>query len=208
MSWFLRGLRKGIKTEKFPKEKPLEIAPWSTRLKGDGEVDCPTNAIKGGKWEPGRCVFCRRCYPAYRPTGDVDIYAVGRTVGLFKKSFYLYPIDVGTCGGCNLELKAISSPQYDMTRFGIFFTNTPRQADALVVMGVMTERMREVLFNAYEAMPKPKLVIALGACAISGGIIGAGSEIKPDVVIPGCPPNPYTILKALIEARTRKGEEK
>jgi len=91
-----------------------------------------------------------------------------------------------------------------MTRFGIFFTNTPRHADALVVMGIMTEGMREAYMRAYDAMPEPKLVIALGACAISGGIFGSGIP-DPDVVIPGCPPAPYTILDALVRAKGGEG---
>ncbi len=165
---------------------------------------CPTSAIGDGHWDPEKCIYCRRCYPSYSPTGNIDVYKVHRKVELFKRSFYIYPVDVGTCGGCNLELKMISSPQYDMTRFGIFFTNTPRHADALLVMGVLTERMKEPLLNAYEAMPEPKLVIALGACAISGGIMGNGSPIRPDVVIPGCPPSPHVILKALVKAKGEK----
>ncbi|BDC18563.1 NADH:ubiquinone oxidoreductase [Acidianus sp. HS-5] len=200
MSWFLKGIKRGIKTEKFPKEEPLDVAPWSTELKGEGKVDCPTNAIDNG-WEKEKCIFCRRCFPEYKPTGNVNIFGVEKNNTTFKRSFYIYPIDVGTCGGCNLELKLLTSPQYDMSRFGIFFTNTPRHADALLVMGIMTEGMREALMRAYEAIPEPKLVILLGTCAISGGLLGLPPEIKGDVKIAGCPPNPYTILKALMEAK-------
>lgn len=205
MNWFLKGLIKGIRTEKFPKEEPKEVALWSTRLKGSGEVNCPISAINKGVWNAENCIFCGRCYPSYIPSGDVNIFEVKNSNKLFKRSFYVYPIDVGTCGGCNFEVKLLTSPQYDMSRFGIFFTNTPRHADALLVMGVMTEKMKEVLKRAYDAMPEPKLVIAIGTCAVSGGIIGEKADIKPDVVVYGCPPNPYTILKALIEA---KGGEK
>lgn len=201
MSWFLKGIKRGIRTEKFPKEKPLEVAPWSTKIEGEGKVNCPTNAIEDNKWAQEKCVFCRRCFPSYKPTGDVNIFKVEKRNPTFRKSFYIYPIDVGTCGGCNLELKLLTSPQYDMSRFGIFFTNTPRHADALLVMGIMTEGMREALMRAYEAMPEPKLIILLGACAISGGLLGLPPEIKGDVRIAGCPPNPYTILKALVETK-------
>lgn len=200
MNWFLKGIKKGIKTEKL--EEPKDVAIWSTRIvkTGESETYCPTNAINE-EWNPEKCIFCGRCYPQYSPNGDVNIFEIKQSNKLFKRSFYLYPIDVGTCGGCNFEVKLLTSPQYDMSRFGIFFTNTPRHADALLVMGVITERMKDVLHKAYDAMPNPKLIIALGSCAISGGIIGEKPEIKPDVIIYGCPPNPYTILKALIKAK-------
>ncbi|MFP3165585.1 MAG: NADH:ubiquinone oxidoreductase, partial [Acidianus sp.] len=129
--WFLRGVRKGILTEKTPKD----IAEWSTKIEGKGVVNCPTKAIENGKWIAERCIFCRRCYPNYKPNLNYEISIIKGTQKLFKKSFFLYPIDAGSCGGCNMELKLISSPQYDMTRFGIFFTNTPRHADAIIVMG-------------------------------------------------------------------------
>ncbi|BFH74234.1 hypothetical protein SJAV_21780 [Sulfurisphaera javensis] len=205
MNWFLKGLKKGIKTERVIQKN--EIALWSTRImkaKENGKVSCPTSAIENSIWNPERCIFCGRCYPYYYPNGDEDIFEVKQNNKLFKRSFYVYPIDVGTCSGCNFEVKLLASPQYDMTRFGIFFTNTPRHADALLVMGVITERMEEVLERAYDAMPNPKLVITIGTCAISGGIIGRNPKIKPDVVVYGCPPNPYTILKALIKAKGDK----
>uniref|UniRef100_A0A2U9IPG2 NADH:ubiquinone oxidoreductase n=1 Tax=Acidianus sulfidivorans JP7 TaxID=619593 RepID=A0A2U9IPG2_9CREN len=214
MNWFIKGIKKGIKTEKFPLKAPEEVAIWSTRIiknekEAEEEVLCPTNALEKGEWNPGKCIFCGRCYPQFSPNNDINIFEIKQqnsNTKLFKHSFYIYPIDIGTCGGCNFEVKLLASPQYDMSRFGIFFTNTPRHADALLVMGVITERMKEVLERAYDAMPNPKLVIALGTCAISGGIIGNRPEIKPDVIIYGCPPNPYTILKALIKAKGDKLE--
>ena len=201
--WFLKGIFKGIKTGKFPKKAPLDIAPWSTALDGKGNVDCPVEAIKDGEWNFEKCIFCRRCLPEYAPNGDTAIYKVSGNDMTFKKSFHLFPLDSGACGACNVELHNIAAPQYDMTRLGIFFTNTPRHADAIVIMGVWTEGMGKVLERALEAMPGPKLVIAMGACAISGGIIGTGvtDKINADVVIGGCPPNPYTILSALMKAR-------
>ena len=196
--WFIRGLKRGVITE----DKAKEIAPWSTEISGSGEVNCPTDAIRDGKWEPSKCIFCRKCYPNYRPTLNPYISTLHKSEKAFRRSFYLYVVDAGTCGGCNLELKLIASPQYDMTRFGIFFTNTPRHADALVLTGVLTERMNDVIKEAYEAMPSPKVVILLGACAISGGIIGKGIPSDANIIVPGCPPNPFTILDALRKVKS------
>lgn len=201
--WFGEGLRKGRKTEKFPFAPPEEPPLRPSYMEGNDEVYCPTEAIKDGKWDPGRCIFCRLCEPKYRPTGKQGIFNVGSTQPLLKKSFYLYKLDSGSCGACNIELGTIFDPQYDANRLNIFITNSPRHADAIVVMGVQTERMRGALKNAYEAMPEPKLIISLGACAISGGIIG-DSPMERDqyhVEIAGCPPSPYTILEAIARAR-------
>lgn len=201
--WFLRGLRKGIRTEKFPEDKPVEIALWSTELTGEGHVECPVDAIVDGQWNFEKCIFCRKCTPSFAPNGNVNIFRVRNKEPAFRKSFHLFPFDSGACGACNAELHNIASPQYDMTRFGIFFTNTPRHADAIVIMGVWTQGMKKALDLALDAMPGPKLVIAMGACASTGGIMGKGAleNEKFDVVIGGCPPNPYTILSALEKAR-------
>lgn len=201
--WFLKGLRKGKQTEKFPAEGAVSPPLRPSRLVGDGTVNCPTEAISDGVWIPGKCIFCRRCEPDYVPTGEQDIFEVRRTNQIFRKSIYLYKLDSGSCGACNTELSTIFDPQYDAHRLNIFETNTPRHADAIVIMGIMTDRMKEPLARAYEAMPEPKLVIALGACAISGGILGSGpmTDADYDVEIAGCPPSPYTIIDAIARAR-------
>ncbi|MEM3852507.1 MAG: hypothetical protein QXP70_05845 [Methanomassiliicoccales archaeon] len=201
--WFLNGLRKGIKTEKFPASPPEEPPLWPSRLTGEGDTTCPVGAIEEGKWDREKCIYCRRCMPNFRPTGDQRIYTVQKVSPLFKKSFHIYPLDSGACGACNIELQNIFAPQYDANRFGIFLTNTPRHADAIVIMGVYTSGMEEALRLAYEAMPEPKLVIALGACALTGGIMGKAplQHSEYNVRIAGCPPSPYTILFALLDAR-------
>jgi Ni,Fe-hydrogenase III small subunit len=121
----------------------------------------------------------------------------------FNRSLYLYPIDSGTCGACNMELQALTSPHYDMNRLGLFFTNTPRHADALLIMGVHSQRMVEVIDKAYNAMPNPKLIISLGDCALSGGLIGECPELSKKAIlkIPGCPPTPNTLLEGLIKVK-------
>ena len=108
----------------------------------------------------------------------------------------------------NKPIVAISaplfSPQYDTNRFKIFMSNTPRHADALVVMGVYTDGMEAVLKEAYDAMPSPKIVIGIGACALSGGIIGSRAMEKYDIEVAGCPPTPASIINAIIKARGKK----
>jgi Ni,Fe-hydrogenase III small subunit len=208
MNWFLKGLKKGIKTEN---SAPSDVL-WATRLEPGQAVNesakaadrCPTQAIDEQGWKPERCIFCRLCEPDYQPTGDHRLTKVLRSERVFRRSFHVFPVDLGTCGACNTELKLISAPQLDMTRFGIFFTGSPRHADALLVMGVSNRMMEEPLRRAYEAMPSPKLVIALGTCAASGGIFKE-SGIRADVVVAGCPPSPYTILDALLKAKGEKG---
>lgn len=206
--WFIEGLKKGKKTEKFPSGIPLSPPLRPSKMEGEGKAECPTNAIENGKWIEERCVFCRRCEPQYGPTGDHSLYSVKNSDRLFRKSIYLFKVDSGACGACNTEFSTIFDPQYDANRLKIFETNTPRHADALIVMGVMTEGMRDALERAYEAMPEPKLVIALGACAITGGIIGeeALDRTRYSVEISGCPPSPYTILEAIHRAKGDKGD--
>ncbi len=201
--WFLEGIKKGRKTEKFPKVPPKDPPLRPSRLEGKGEIDCPTNAVENDAWDSGKCIFCRRCEESYRPTGNQDIFTVKSTNHLHRKSFYIYKLDSGSCGACNTELSSIFDPQYDANRLNIFQTNTPRHADAIVIMGVLTDGMKEVLQKAYEAMPDPKLIIALGSCAISGGIIGESALPRDqyNVEISGCPPSPYKILKAIYMAR-------
>ncbi len=202
--WFLKGLRNGKKTERFPAADPGEPPLWPSVLEGKGEAACPTNALESGEWNAGKCIACRRCVPQYLPTGNQKTYSLSQVAPrLLSRSFYLYQVDSGTCGACNAELLSILSPQYDASRLNIFLTNTPRHADALILMGVYTEGMDEVISKAYEAMPDPKLIIALGTCAISGGVIGKAPVLssKAVVEIQGCPPSPYTILEAIVEAK-------
>ena len=197
--WFLNGIKKGIKTEKNPDESMFK-PDYPSVLEGKSSYDCPTGAISNGTWIKEKCIFCGRC--DLRPTGNQNIYNIhGKMPEIFKRSFYLYPIDSGTCGACNAEFKSIFSPQYDANRFNIFEAETPRHADALLIMGVYTNGMEKIIEEAYNAMPDPKIVIAMGACTLSGGIIGSGINKKFNVEIAGCPPTPYSIISAILRYR-------
>jgi Ni,Fe-hydrogenase III small subunit len=204
-NWFFRGLKKGRMTSKFPASEPESVSPWSTRpvRAREGLVTCPTDAIAGDSVVMEKCISCGRCSGSFDPEGSVSTSISKKVEPHFRRSFNIFMIDTGSCGACNLEVKALSNPIYDMHRLGIFFTSTPRHADALLVVGVLSDEMKEPLRLAYEAMPDPKLIFAIGACAISGGIIGKGVEevVQADVLVPGCPPNPFTILDALIKSK-------
>jgi len=122
------------------------------------------------------------------------------------RSLSIRQVDAGSCNGCELEIHALSNVFYDLERFGLRFVASPRHADVLMVTGPVTKNMREALSRTYNAMPDPKWVIAIGRCAVDGGIfsgsdavVGGVKEVVPvDLHIGGCPPPPIEILKGLI----------
>ena len=124
----------------------------------------------------------------------------------FGKSLHIREVDTGSCGACESEIIATTNPIYDIQRFGINFVASPRHADALLVTGPVSKNMALALKKTYDAMPEPKFLITLGDCALDGGIfkdayyVEAGvKKILPVVFhIPGCPPKPIEIIKALL----------
>lgn len=197
---------------------------------------CPTDAItieaSGiSSLDTGRCVFCRACENAcpanlIKFTSNHSLSAMKRedlviTPGsdpgkdqrppaaarLFRRSLKLRQVCAGGCNACEADCNVLSTPAWDMGRFGIQFTASPRHSDGILVTGPVTENMREALLKTYEAVPTPKVVIAVGACAISGGIFtghpeqndGATEILPVDLFIPGCPPHPLTILDGLLK---------
>ena len=144
-------------------------------------------------------------------TNDATEQLRKRIQHLFAGSLHIRHVDAGSCNACESEIKQLLSPYYDIHRLGLFFTTSPRHADLLLVTGPVTRAMEDPLRQTYEAMPDPRLVVAVGVCACSGGIFGPGAlarggvaEVLPvDVFIPGCPPSPLTLIHGLLLALGR-----
>ncbi|MDA8307796.1 MAG: hydrogenase, partial [Deltaproteobacteria bacterium] len=130
---------------------------------------------------------------------------------LFGKSLKLRQVSAGGCSACEADTNVLGTIGWDLGRFGIQFVASPRHADGLLITGPVTENMRLALLKTYRAVPAPKVVIVVGACAISGGPFidheevhnGAGELLPVDLYVPGCPPNPLTILDGLLRLTGR-----
>lgn len=128
-------------------------------------------------------------------------------VQLLSRSLKLRLVSAGSCNGCELELNAAGNVNFDMGRYGIEFVASPRHADGLVITGPITENSLASVRLTYEAIPQPKVVILVGACALSGGLFKQSlalrrqiiNELKPDLLIPGCPPHPLTFINAVLD---------
>ena len=122
------------------------------------------------------------------------------------RSLAIRQVDAGSCNGCELEIHALSNVFYDLERFGMRFVASPRHADVLMVTGPVTRNMAEALARTHAATPDPKWVVAVGACALDGGIFagsyavagGVSAVVPVDVHIPGCPPTPVDLLRGLL----------
>jgi Ni,Fe-hydrogenase III small subunit len=151
--------------------------------------------------------------PAPREEWRVRASAINDEIlGLLGRALVIREVDAGSCNACELEVNALSNPYYNLEGLGIKLAASPRHADLLLVTGPVARNMEQALRIAYEQMPEPKLVVALGDCARDGGIFGASyatcggvSKVLPvDVVVPGCPPPPIAILEGILAAVARR----
>jgi len=203
---------------------------------------CPTDAIAkddhGLRLDLGRCLFCADCTRAC-PTDAIcftqehrlatrtrqDLTIDGTTLRLaealddttrrlFGRSLKLRQVSAGGCNACEADVNVLNTIVFDVGRFGIQFVASPRHADGLLITGPVTQNMRLALQKTYDAVPTPKIVIAVGACAISGGPFvdhpqvhnGADAVVPVDLYVPGCPPHPITILDGLLRLLGRLPE--
>lgn len=194
---------------------------------------CPTKAIKIIGEEMSihhkSCIFCGRCvqHCELQQIEHTDRYKLAsrsdsgaghtgkllreRITSIFGRSLHIRHVDAGSCNACDFEMNALSNPIYDLQQYGIDFVASPRHADMLMVTGMVTRNLTQALLMTYEAVPAPKLVMAVGACAASGQILGsryavqgAVDELIPvDIYVPGCPPRPQALLYGLLMAMNK-----
>lgn len=201
------------------------------------EEICPTGAITLNPLsiDMGKCIFCGDCQNScnsaielsnFHKLASTDrgklIIKSGTTIEdfvtdaivveekvkkFFGKSLKLRQVSAGGCNGCEMELNACSNVNFDMGRFGIDFVASPRHADGIVITGPITENMAYALEDVYKAIPDPKIIILVGACAISGGVFqesntlnrGGLEKYKVDLFIPGCPIHPLTFINGVLD---------
>jgi len=194
---------------------------------------CPQDAIDAGNKliDMGRCIFCGNCerlsnsaFVSFSGNYEISVAEKAHLVTdgiqlpsladhakqhfkkLFGRSLQLRQVSAAGCNACEADLNVLATPFFDLARFGINFVASPRHADGIVVTGPISRIMKTALLQTYEATPSPKVVIAVGSCALTGGpFVGSGeitegldTLLPVDLFIPGCPPHPMTNLHALL----------
>jgi Ni,Fe-hydrogenase III small subunit/Pyruvate/2-oxoacid:ferredoxin oxidoreductase delta subunit len=230
--------RKPVLPDRFRGKPEIDFSACDADCQACAAV-CPTAAVRceGGqpRLDMGRCLFCADCVaacsngvlrftdehrlaararedlilqcPQPAPTAPSDIVRLR----MFRRSLQLRQVSAGGCNACEADVNVLSTIVFDLGRFGIQVVASPRHADGLLVTGPVTENMKLALEKTYLALPPPRVVVAVGACAISGGPYighpevqnGAAGVVPVDLFVPGCPPHPLTILDALLRLTKR-----
>lgn len=232
-SQFIPDLRAAMPAS-FRGRPAISAAPCAEACTACRDV-CPTAAVALDPVaiDLGKCVFCNLCAEVCPVTkivftpetkmasasreGLVVVAGATETAArvranetfarIFGRSLKMRQVSAGGCNACELELNAASNVNFDAQRFGIEWVASPRHADALVVTGPLTANMRDAIRMSWDAMPDPRFVVAVGACAISGGLYAGApgvdrtflDEVGPALFVPGCPPHPLTFVNAILD---------
>jgi Ni,Fe-hydrogenase III small subunit/Pyruvate/2-oxoacid:ferredoxin oxidoreductase delta subunit len=229
---YITDLRKAVPAG-FRGRPSISREPCVAGCRACQEV-CPTGAIElaAVTLDLGRCVFCNACAevcPSKKfdftsdprmgsnareslvieegATEAVQVRAHSTFARLFGRSLKMRQVSAGGCNACELELGALTNVNFDVQRFGIEWVASPRHADALVLSGPLTRTMKDAVGLAWDAMPEPRFLVAVGACAISGGLYeratgvdrGFLEAVGPALYVPGCPPHPLTFINAILD---------
>ncbi len=212
---------------------PVVYKSASPNLAAECAAACPQDAIDAERRtiDMGRCVFCGTCerlsngnFVSFSRNFEIGVAEKEHLITdgsslpalaehsrqhfkkLFGRSLQLRQVSAAGCNSCEADLNVLATPFFDLARFGINFVASPRHADGIVVTGPISKNMRTATLQTYEAVPAPKVVIAVGSCAITGGPFRGNPEVSEgldsilpvDLYIPGCPPHPLTNLHALL----------
>ncbi|NTW04751.1 MAG: NADH-quinone oxidoreductase subunit NuoB [Peptococcaceae bacterium] len=232
---FRKGYKTGMSTDSYPYDKKPVSSNFRGKPVWDSDkcnlcglcVECcPTGAIAIEKSkipyvQVEKCIFCGYCEDqcangAVTMGDEYELTLPEKTQSErfnkgqpgFGRSVHIRHLDAGSCNGCDWEMVALTGPVYDIQRLGFDFVASPRHADILMVTGPVTRNLEIAAIRTFKATPAPKLVVAVGTCACSGGICeksyahhsGVENILPVDVYIPGCPPRPQALIHGLLKA--------